>query len=356
MGKIWLALLVFLFILGGCSEHHWLDEIGDASSPDDTGEDSDSDSNSEGDGPECDEKSISINQTLVKLMILAEASNKLSEVNPKPWMRTKTALNNTLGTWTNSGIEFGFDHFPNTNNNSIIVGTNCDVAQPVDADVSIGNQQAIAQKLDGIAPHGQNALLCAMANFLNPFYAPNFLDSTEERYLLIISTGLDTCGWNCLYDFIPVDPALLMQTTLSLKLAGIKTFAIGFGDNLGTDQLDAIVQAGDTVHRAFPRPTTAFELETEITDFARSIVSCRFDLDDADAGTSRDKVNLLFVDDDGTQTNIGLDVDCGDNKGWRWVGNHEVELCEEACTTLRDKNPPKIKATWGCPTEVVAVL
>ncbi len=309
----------------------------DSDSDLDTDVDSDSDGDSDGDGGVCAEQDFDIKFLPVRLMILQDMSGSMSEGTPTKWAQAKGALNPILDQWGND-IEFGFDRFPNDNN--------CGVSAPVIMDCAAGNAANIKSRINAISPNGHTPLYCAMNQFTDATYAPNFTSKEALSYLLLVSDGAGNCGQNCSGNS-DESAQLLGQVTAQLFSQGIKTYVVGFGTGVSAQQLNAIVAAGGTGSSGYINAQNQQDLQNAFNDIASSVVSCTYEIKAPAATADPNNVNFYF---DGKV--VGYDDGCKNGNGWQWTDNTHtrVEFCDKACAALKAGNVKKISAKFGCPT------
>jgi len=293
-------------------------------------------------------------------MILQDMSYSMVDTevaNPTNWSQALPALNTMLTDWTGSQIQFGFDIFPDGSSTAF---QGCHVEELVQIDTATGNEAAIMTYINSNTPNGASTpLYCGMANFLEADYAPDFQDPTANSYLLVVSDGADLCGEGCCTALNPFAHPECVATedefdalTQELLAAGFKTFVIGFGVGADPDQLNAIASNG-----GLPAPFNQFiyasdqaSLEGALTEIANEVITCVYNVGSPDASADPNDVNFYF---DGNI--VYYDEDCSVGEGWHWVDDEhtQVEFCEAACELLQGGTVSNIKATWGCPTEII---
>jgi len=312
---------------------------GDTDSDGDLDSDIDADGDSDaGDGGNvCAEQDFDIKFLPVRLMILQDMSGSMSEGTPTKWSQAKGALNPILDQWGND-IEFGFDRFPNDNN--------CGVSAPVIVDCASGNAANIKTRINAISPNGHTPLYCAMNQFTNASYAPNFTSKEALSYLLLVSDGAGNCGQNCSGNS-DESAQLLSQVTAQLLTMGIKTYVVGFGTGVSAQQLNAIVAAGGTGSSTYINAQNQQDLQNAFNDIASSVVSCTYEIKAPAATADPNNVNFYF---DGNV--VGYDDKCTNGSGWQWTDatHTRVEFCDKACQKLKSGQVKKISAKFGCPT------
>lgn len=307
----------------------------------------------------CQANDLEIEPAPVALMILQDMSasmdpNANTIIPQGRWAVVKPAIEDLLAEFADSKINFGLDFFPAINAVEDGFNPKCTVNTEPVFDCSAQKAQAIIDALpDDDAPAGYTPLLKAMDNYTIAGYAPKCQFSTEQAFLLIVSDGTDSCGMG---DDINVNDTTaedLGNMTAELLSAGIKTFAIGFGDAADSDQLNAIAAAGGTQFTTFLSAENSGELKAAFAQIAASIVKCKFDLPTVEENAERDKVNFYF-NEDNVDSVIPFDDECKKDAGWAWVDSTKdaVYLCPSRCEQLQ-QGGITIFATWGCPTAVI---
>lgn len=308
----------------------------------------------------CASQAFEISFVPTRLMILQDMSSSMKEGSPSKWEQTRTAIQSMLANPANASIEFGFDKFPSGS-------SNCSADASVLADCAPDNAATISAMLDSMTP-GSAALtpLCpAMRNFdesVSPSYTPACMADGASRYLLIVSDGEANCGNETIQcgkastwgSSTPPTPAELAAKTADiLQNSGMKTFVIGYGDDVEENQLNAIAKAGGTTRDTYINVTNQNELQEALDGIAATVVSCTFDINDPSATADPENVNFKF---DGEI--VPRDDGCAQNQGWNWVDANQtqVEFCKEACDELQSGSVKKVSAEFGCPTEVVVPI
>lgn len=332
------------------------DSDGDSDSDGDGDVDGDGDGDADGDGDLCAEQDFNIERTIVRMMILLDASGSMQGAK---WQQATAAVKSVLNKY-DFMIDFGFDSFPN-------MGNQCFVNSPIIADCAKENAQNIIQKMGAIQvnPIMATPLGCAMKNFMKPAYAPVFGEKHFPSYLLVVSDGVDDCGLQCanpMVNFTNImskkvfPPDYIEITTSLLNDYGIKTFVIGFGQGANPEDLNAIAESGGTSRKTFIDAADQASLEKSMGKIAGTVVSCVFEVaEQDDTKVDLNKTNLYTIDKDSKKEVIGYDEGCAKGKGWTWTNDKKntVELCEETCTKLKDGTARGISATFGCPTVMV---
>ncbi|MBW2528063.1 MAG: hypothetical protein JRI23_28030 [Deltaproteobacteria bacterium] len=170
-------------------------------------------------------------------------------------------------------------------------------------------------------------------------------DPTRDNLVLLLTDGGATCGPT--HDAITAE---LGSLTGQLLQSGVKTAAIGFGDQfVGSEavaKLEAIAEAG-----GLPRPggppsfwpaTDANQLQSALDDIIADAVSCTFALQ----GTPPDDDKLYaFLD--------GQEVLRDDPDGFSYdSADNAVTFHGAACDDIQDGSVQSINVVYGCPEDL----
>lgn len=331
----------------------------DSDSDGDTDADGDADSGADGDADsdsdtDCYEETFEAGVVPTRVMILADGSSSMTQKidGEVKWNQARDAIVDALLPWVgNDGIEFGIDFFPNHQVDS------CATNKTALFDTESSGAQAI---VDYLAPTtaavcgGATPLCASIENFDKdkfPTFAPKFTADNANRYLILVSDGNDMCGDN--YGGHPSCTAYDWETTNTQALLdnGIRTYTIGFhtGDIMGT--LDKIAAAGGTGQDTHINTDDKETLEAELSNIAKNVLSCTFDLDyPQDGSVDLDEINF-YAD----TVIVPYDEDCHVGTGWSWDNTEKtrVRFCEQSCGRIQEGMYETVKATYGCPTQVV---
>ena len=365
------ALLLISWMISGCSNDPSKTIIvvkrGDTGDGD-TGDgdaDADGDADSDGDGDAdtevydsdpytsldsdeaCGEWEIALDIYASRLMILQDVSYSMAQGSPTKWEQAREAMERILKTFSESRlIEFGLDAFPRNGY--------CGTSGPVVLDCAPDQDELIKDTLNNLDLEDGTPLYRAIQNFTDPEYAPRFSDPDVDSYLVVLTDGRDVCGTDP--DQTDVHGAtsddLSLVTEELLVDQGIKTIAVGFGDEVDADQLDAIARAGEAFDDYFIAADRD-DLQQAFIDIVALTIRCSFDIDPEQVGDEemdRDKVNFYF-----DAEILPMDDDCRLGKGWTWKNAErtEVEFCEEACNALKYGEVIDISGEFGCETKIM---
>ncbi len=135
----------------------------------------------------------------------------------------------------------------------------------------------------------------------------------------------------------------------------IKTIVIGFGADAYPEQLDAIAAQGGTEFTSYIDASNEAALDAAMQSTTGTIaIGCSFDIGEQDTDeVDLDLVNLRF---DGEP--IPRDDDCAAGQGWKWRDSSRttIELCDEACNTLKSGSVSAVTGEIACSLEDVVVI
>jgi len=296
----------------------------------DTDVDSDTDSDSDSDTQICDEQEIPIWNDPVRVMILIDHSGTMSG---SKWNIARTAIYNLMETFAVTSLEFGLDVLPDA------TGYDCEVFAPVVIDSGPDTETLIADALEAMVTTSSTPIYDAMNAFVDPDYAPGLATNTYDKYLVLVTDGMDTCTSLGLSDFVNL-------TTLLVAM-GIKVIVVGFAFETDPAQLDAIAANGGTEFTTYINAGDEPALNAAFTTIGSSIINCVFNIDEPDASANPDLVNFYFDEE-----LIPMDDDCSSGAGWHWLDetHTQVEFCPETCELLASGDVEEIRATFGCDT------
>jgi hypothetical protein len=340
-------------------------DTGDGSSDADTDADGDSDGDSDVDtdadadydsedyqeldtGEACGDWELSLDLHKSRLMILQDISYSMAQGVPTKWEQAREAMERLLGTFGNSGLlEFGLDAFPR--------GGYCGTSGPVVLDCGPGQASVIEETMDNLDLGDGTPLYRAMQNFADPTYAPVFADTEVPHYLVVLTDGQDVCGTDPdNTDVNGATAAELQDMTEDLLFTqNIMTVAIGFGEDVDADQLNAIAANGGTPFTEYMVAADRDELLEAFVDIVALTISCRFEIDPQQIGDDEMDRNLVNFYFDGET--LPMDDDCRQGEGWTWVNAERtiVEFCEQACDDLKYGEVIEITGRFGCDTKVM---
>ncbi len=311
---------------------------------------------------ECDGEDFYPEPKRVAVMLLLDMSMSMTqEMGDKTkWDVAREAITGILTdpAYTSLGIHFGFDYFPDT---SVVMSATtgrpvygCGVDDPVAVDVATGSEPLIIDWLNAAEPAGATPLYCALNKFIDPTYAPGFAGVQMEKYLVLISDGADACGVGCdQVDWATVpqleDVTSRLNTEVGLDTGGwaIRTIAIGFGNAIAPDELDAISRAGGVFEEHVDAVDPA-ALSQAFKTIANTVVSCVWDLKDPNAISDPDKINF-YLDGGEAIPFLYPRERCATESGWIYTDDTRktMEFCNDACAAVRG-GTRTISARFGC--------
>jgi hypothetical protein len=305
----------------------------------------------------CESVTASLKQVATRVMILLDRSESMNDDDK--WELAGSAIDSMV-TEFDKKIAFGLDVFSVNGESSRRYSRDsamCDVGDSAVLDVAMDNGSAILEALSSFRPGNATPLLLAMMNYRDVDYAPQFMDSKGNSYLVIISDGMDTCGDNGQFDREGgASAAQLSEVASQLNEdSGIKTIVIGFGEGADPDQLDAIARAGGTQFTEHFDASDGDELTEALGSIAEAVVvSCRFEIGEVDKSElNLDLVNVFFDDEA-----IPRDVDCSRNTGWTWTDSNRttIEFCQEACNQIKANEVDNFQLEIACSADDLIII
>jgi len=329
-----LAIAVSVGTCGCGVEDDSADNDPDGSSDTDTGTDVDSDTDGDAgsDTEVCDEQSIQLWNDPVRVMILIDHSATMSG---SKWDVARNAIYNLMETFAVTSLEFGLDVLPDASS------YDCEVSAPVVIDSGPDTETDISDVLAAMITTSSTPIYDAMSTFIDPDYAPGLAANLYDKYLVLVTDGMDSCSSAVIGDFVSLTSLLVGM--------GIKVIVIGFAIDSDPAQLDAIAANGGTDFTTYIEASDETSLNAAFTAIGSSIVNCVFEIDAPDASADPDLVNFYFDED-----LIPMDDDCSSGSGWRWLdADHtQVEFCPDTCALLSSGEVEEIRATFGCATVI----
>lgn len=338
------------------------DGDGDADGDGDGDSDGDGDGDSDGDvdteiyvNPDtdavCDDQDIDIEAAPGRLMFLLDMSTSMLEGEPRKLDQANAAISNVVTEFAGQGIEFGLDLFPDGSDDP--GGTKrCGVNNDVVIDCAMDNEQAIIDELNETHLTGATPLYCAMENFKDPSYAPQYSGVKGNNILVVVTDGEDNCFTDCeeLTQFS--DNKVFGELSAELcQDHGIRTVTIGFGQDAHEGQLNAVAANGCTEYDQYLPADDQEELQDALELLAGLVIGCTFTVGKPEGEEVDPNLVNIYFDDEV----VLYDEGCAAGKGWSWTSDShdEVEFCKEACDRLNSGEVTNVSARFGCATQVV---
>lgn len=193
-------------------------------------------------------------------------------------------------------------------------------------DVTEGSAEAIRLAMDQTAPGGKTPIGAALAAAaeVDALRVPG-----RAGYAMLITDGMETCRGD--------GPAV---ASASLASGGVKTFVVGFGQEVDPGQLALLAEAGGTASAgagAYFQADDALGLTLALREIARAVDACELAVSPAPADPARLEV---FVG--GSQTPRGAD-------GWEYdARSQRLTLHGAACRAASADPPAQVAASDGC--------
>jgi hypothetical protein len=197
-------------------------------------------------------------------------------------------------------------------------------------DVGPNNEGAIRSALDATLPACCTPTGATLATYLG---YPQLSDPTADNYILLVADGEETCGGDA--------PAIAAE--LRAQDSNVRTFVIGFGDEVDPVELTAIAEAGGTARDgdlAYYQADNAQELEDAFAEIGGRALNCSYSL----GGVPPDPQDLYAYFD-------GQPVprDPSRQNGWDYdAGRNEIVFFGAACDALQNGDVEDLAILQTC--------
>jgi len=268
------------------------------------------------------------------------------------WGVAARAISTSVTSVVNDDVEFGLKYFPNSNEFGCNVSDDPEVAPaPGTAIALIGN---VLHNL----PTGATPLIAGLEKVAAK--PGRLADKDVTSAIIVVSDGGESCE--------DLDQATkvarLAAAARTLKTAGIKVFAVRFG-NKGDDfpdqdaQLRAIVREGGTATGDANDPNNvpyleapdADSLNMRLASISEQLAACTLELGPVDDKADKQQVNLYLNGDV-----VRFDSQNTKQDGWGWSDPEQtrIELFGPTCTRFKTSRTTSIIIELGC-TPVILI-
>ncbi len=266
------------------------------------------------------------------------------------WTVESKALTTFMDSPTNAGLSVGIGFFPSAANL-------CDAKSYTTPKQEIALLPEAAASLNAVIaaqkPSGNTPTVASLTGAIE--HARAWAKAhTSHRVAVVYSTdgypkGCD--GKNTIANAVSVAKSGLSGSP------PIQTYVLGLGRNLSS--LNEVAAAGGT-EKAYliETGTDAADKLAQALDSirTRSLFGCTYSVPAPPPGDTLDygKVNVRFTSSDGKVTNVLQDANpTGCSEGWEYSADKsEINLCGNACETLKGDLGAKLEILFGCMTEV----
>ena len=314
----------------------------------------------------CAEVPMGITFIPTRVMFLTDLSESMGDaygIGLTKWEATRDTIVKVMNDPTNAAVQFGFDGIPV---NTQTAGGTCKVGSSVFQDAAPGTPATINLRTLGLKPSGSVPLCKALLNYdpdLHPDYAPMFMAEGAQRYLVVISDVVDSCGdannpslcgvTSAEGTASTTSAAMWGDRTATLLKHGVHTITVGLTEAAPLEtQLSAIAAAGGMPYKTANILHGQSTIQNSLGSLIWGTKGCVYTLTMPEAPADPNKVNLKV---DGKQ--INRDNACL-HDGWHWVEKSDaiwqVEMCGDLCGRIRESKKYVVKATYGCPTTTYA--
>ncbi|HWM84676.1 MAG TPA: VWA domain-containing protein [Kofleriaceae bacterium] len=241
------------------------------------------------------------------------------------WNIARSALTQILSTY-GERVRFGLSMYASVTNPG---GTACN---PGDIDVDIGDNTAQAI---------QNAYTSTDAETNTPIgstlqarvgYA-GLADTAHPNFVLLLTDGAETCAGN----------GEAAVTALRNQTPEVRTFVVGFGDEVDQNALNDMATAGGTALPANPgyyQADDAQALSDAFESIIGTVLGCTYQL-----SQSASDPDSLFVYFDG----VPVDRDTNQTGGWDYnQDSDQVTFYGPSCNSLQSGEVTDLVIVYGC--------
>jgi hypothetical protein len=326
---------------------------------------------------------------LLPIVLMLVVDNSLS-MNERPrnsqqtkWEITSAALATAIDTMPSTAA-VGLLFYPNMNTSGSddprpvdsCVNVNAMIPIEVLGDQGSNQRDRIARALDDTRPAGSTPTHDAYDYaYWNGMEAS---DATGNRFMMLITDGAPTLGWQCTGGGLPTTPAPtqpIVDEVLTVREAGVRSFIIGSPGSesieVGNEVVDVrpwLAEAAvngatapngcslagpDYCHIDLSQdPNFASALNAALSRILGIITSCTFDVPVTAPGggtVQPGQINVIYTPGDGSdEILIGKDdsPDCTD--GWQFDAQGRVVLCPNTCAVAQNDPAGTIELLFGC--------
>lgn len=275
--------------------------------------------------PTCGGEAFNTGKVQANFLTLFDKSGSMSDVvGGEAKYPAATRAVNTLVREHQSTIRFGLTMFP--------IGAQDDtecVPEPMSVPIGDNSADAIAGVLAAREPGGKTPL-GAVVKTAHDVAA--LKDPTRSNFVLMVTDGMETCRGD------------VVDEVEKLFDNNVKTYVIGFGDEVSARTLTAMATEGGTARASFPRYYQADDpasLSASLAAIVRGVVGCEFHLVKAPPDLSKVfvYVNGQLASHDPTRQN-----------GWSFnPANNRLTLYGSACEQVSNTPGSKVSTIYGCP-------
>lgn len=276
-----------------------------------------------GGAPSCGGELFQVSRVQANMLIVLDRSGSMmSEAGGAPkWTSAVNAVR-SVTSQHDAEIRFGLMMFPGTSSCS-------GPSYPV----TVGDARAaeISAALPATATGSGTPIAAALTAASN---APELVDATRASYVLLVTDGKENCGGR---------PGQVVQ---SMFAQGIKTYVVGFGDEVDANMLSAMAVAGGTARAGTPsyyQADDSASLLSAMSAIAAGASGCDFKLAQAPPDPSR-----IYLYIDGQQAAR----DSNKVNGWEYnSATGRVTLYGPTCSAVSANPAAKVQIVYGCPDD-----
>jgi hypothetical protein len=275
---------------------------------------------------------------------------------PNRWEATRTAIEAFFDAPESAGLWSGFSFFPH------ILGTGADCNAdhyviPTEEMAQLpGAATQLKERLNGLVLDGSTPTKPALEGAIS--YAREW--STERGLPVAVVLATDGYPHTCEDQNNTIEGTAEVARAAYLATPSIPIYVLGVGS--GLDELDQVAEAGGTT-QAVIADTTLDDVTSQLIDALDLIrdevfLNCTYTIPDPPEGQDLDfdLVNVRYTTADGEEISILEDPTEGAcREGWQYTQDHtRIQLCGEACETVKQDFGGRLDVLFGCQTQVAA--
>jgi len=193
------------------------------------------------------------------------------------------------------------------------------------------------------------------ASLLQVKQAPGMNDPDRNNFALLLTDGMPTClNGNRIENDEQKAQAEAQATAAVAELysAGIETFVVGLGEDLGAANPDLLNQMAEAGGWARPGETKYFqvnsfeELEVVLDEIGSTVISCSIRLHEVPENPAY--LWVQFCDASGNNCAL-MQRDPSETDGWDYdFTRNQIHVYGETCQKLQDGRIPRVRVHLGC--------
>lgn len=222
-------------------------------------------------------------------------------------------------------IRFGLVLYPD--------GRGCDPGRIL-VDVGADNASAILAALDDHSPNGSTPIGASVEAVIGH---PSIQDPSRNNFVLLLTDGEERCGGN----------GAAAVAALRALDPEVKTFVVGFGDEVSAEDLNAMAEAGGTALPGSPKYFQADDEASLVAAFSTiggMVLTCSYEIQDTGLALEPQDIHVFFD---------GVEVPHDPNSGWEYDrGSSRIVFRGPACDALRGGQVQDLVIVHACPVPI----